>query len=154
MKDRRKAGPFRGGIRAVSCVSVLCNRWLPVGGRLDIPQSERLGLFGYIGYVWRNRWSRAHIERGCRTTRKCVTTSIRLASPSSETLRVSDGLHESFALVNASKLWNVARYTVGRVWDACGQIPSAFDLQKYLKSHERYADLHSQSSSFERRSLS
>ena len=46
----------------------------------------------------------------------------------------------------ASKLWNVARYTVGRVWDACGQIPSAFDLQKYLKSHERYADLHSQSS--------
>ena len=46
----------------------------------------------------------------------------------------------------ASKLWNVARWTVGRVWDACGQIPSAFDLQKYLKSHERYADLHSQSS--------
>ena len=46
----------------------------------------------------------------------------------------------------ASKLWNVARYTVGRVWDACGQIPTAFDLQKYLKSHERYADLHSQSS--------
>ncbi|GAA0472956.1 RNA-guided endonuclease TnpB family protein [Halococcus dombrowskii] len=46
----------------------------------------------------------------------------------------------------ASKLWNVARYTVGRVWDACGQIPSAFDLQKYLKDHERYADLHSQSS--------
>ena len=43
----------------------------------------------------------------------------------------------------ASKLWNVARWTVGRVWDACGQIPSAFDLQKYLKSHERYADLHS-----------
>ncbi|EMA52278.1 RNA-guided endonuclease InsQ/TnpB family protein [Halococcus thailandensis] len=46
----------------------------------------------------------------------------------------------------ASKLWNVARYTVGRVWDACGQIPSTFDLQKYLKGHERYADLHSQSS--------
>ena len=46
----------------------------------------------------------------------------------------------------ASKLWNVARYTVGRVWDACGQIPTAFDLQKYLKTHERYADLHSQSS--------
>ena len=46
----------------------------------------------------------------------------------------------------ASKLWNVARWTAGRVWDACGQIPSAFDLQAYLKSHERYVDLHSQSS--------
>jgi putative transposase len=46
----------------------------------------------------------------------------------------------------ASKLWNVARYTAGRVWNACGQIPSGFDLQKYLKNHERYADLHSQSS--------
>jgi putative transposase len=46
----------------------------------------------------------------------------------------------------ASKLWNVARWTAGRVWDACGQIPGTFDLQAYLKKHERYADLHSQSS--------
>ncbi len=46
----------------------------------------------------------------------------------------------------ASKLWNVARWTVGRVWDACGQIPEDGALKSYLKSHERYADLNAQSS--------
>ncbi|UWG47789.1 Transposable element, IS605 OrfB family [Halanaeroarchaeum sp. HSR-CO] len=46
----------------------------------------------------------------------------------------------------ASKLWNVGRWTVQRVWDACGQIPDANALMSYLKNHERYADLHSQSS--------
>jgi putative transposase len=58
--------------------------------------------------------------------------------------QVRDGLDAlGFA---ASKLWNVGRWTVARIWDACGQIPTAFDLQKYLKKHERYGDLHSQSS--------
>jgi putative transposase len=46
----------------------------------------------------------------------------------------------------ASKLWNVGRWTAQRVWDACGQIPGANSLMAYLKTHERYADLHSQSS--------
>lgn len=46
----------------------------------------------------------------------------------------------------ASKLWNVGRWTAQRVWDACGQIPGANALMAYLKKHERYADLHSQSS--------
>ena len=46
----------------------------------------------------------------------------------------------------ASKLWNVGRWTAQRVWDACGQIPGANALTAYLKKHERYADLHSQSS--------
>jgi putative transposase len=46
----------------------------------------------------------------------------------------------------ASKLWNVGRWTAQRIWDACGQIPDANPLMAYLKSHERYADLHSQSS--------
>jgi putative transposase len=46
----------------------------------------------------------------------------------------------------AAKLWNVGRWTAQRVWDACGQIPDANSLMAYLKSHERYADLHSQSS--------
>jgi putative transposase len=46
----------------------------------------------------------------------------------------------------ASKLWNVGRWTAQRVWDACGQIPGANALMSYLKTHERYADLHSQSS--------
>ena len=65
-------------------------------------------------------------------------TSIRNQRP------VRDGLDTlSFA---ASKLWNVARWTVGRVWDACGQIPDDSVLKSYLKSHERYADLNAQSS--------
>ncbi|AUX09041.1 transposase [Halalkaliarchaeum desulfuricum] len=46
----------------------------------------------------------------------------------------------------ASKLWNVGRWTIQRVWDAIGQIPSADDLCSYLKHHDRYGDLHSQSS--------
>ena len=58
--------------------------------------------------------------------------------------QVQDGLDTlGFA---ASKLWNVARWTVGRVWDACGQIPDDSVLKSYLKSHERYADLNAQSS--------
>ena len=56
--------------------------------------------------------------------------------------------------MNASKLWNVGRWTAQRIWDACGQIPGANALTVYLKNHERYADLHSQSSSFERLRLS
>jgi len=46
----------------------------------------------------------------------------------------------------ASKLYNVGRWTVARVCDETGTIPSKYDLQKYLKRHERYGDLHSQSS--------
>jgi putative transposase len=46
----------------------------------------------------------------------------------------------------AAKLWNVARWTAGRVWDACGQIPDGDTLASYLKTHERYADLNAQSS--------
>ena len=46
----------------------------------------------------------------------------------------------------ASKLWNVGRWTVQRVWDAIGYIPDADELCSYLKRHDRYGDLHSQSS--------
>ena len=46
----------------------------------------------------------------------------------------------------ASKLWNVGRWTISRVWDAINHIPDADELCSYLKSHDRYADLHSQSS--------
>jgi putative transposase len=57
---------------------------------------------------------------------------------------VHDGLDElGFA---AAKLWNVGRWAAQRVWDACGQIPGANALMAYLKNHERYADLNSQSS--------
>lgn len=81
-----------------------------------------------------------------RTVRRTYRASIR------NYRQVSDDLDSlGFA---ASKLWNVGRWTVARIWDETGTIPSAFDLQKYLKSHERYGDLHSQSSSFERLRLS
>jgi putative transposase len=46
----------------------------------------------------------------------------------------------------ASKLWNVGRWTIQRVWDAIGYIPEATELTSYLKGHARYDDLHSQSS--------
>lgn len=47
---------------------------------------------------------------------------------------------------SASKLWNVGRWTCSRVWDEIGYIPEHDELTAYLKSHERYDDLHSQSS--------
>ena len=46
----------------------------------------------------------------------------------------------------ASKLWNVGRWTISRVWDEIGYIPEHDELTAYLKGHERYDDLHSQSS--------
>ncbi|ADD07511.1 IS1341-type transposase ISNma11 (plasmid) [Natrialba magadii ATCC 43099] len=47
---------------------------------------------------------------------------------------------------SASKLWNVGRWTISRIWDEIGYIPEHDELTAYLKSHERYDDLHSQSS--------
>jgi len=46
----------------------------------------------------------------------------------------------------ASKLWNVGRWTCSRIWDEIGHIPNHNELTTYLKNHERYDDLHSQSS--------
>lgn len=46
----------------------------------------------------------------------------------------------------ASKLWNIARWTAERIWSEIGQIPGHTELSAYPKHHERYADLHSQSS--------
>lgn len=46
----------------------------------------------------------------------------------------------------ASKIWNIGRWTISRVWDAIDHSPDADELCSYLKNHERYADLHSQSS--------
>jgi len=47
---------------------------------------------------------------------------------------------------SASKLWNVGRWVCARVWDEIGYIPGHNELTTYLKTHERYDDLHSQSS--------
>ncbi|MDZ7770658.1 MAG: transposase [Woeseiaceae bacterium] len=69
---------------------------------------------------------------------RTYTASIRNQS------RVSDDLDAlGFA---ASKLWNVGRWTCSRIWDEIGHIPNHTELTAYLKSHERYDDLHSQSS--------
>ncbi len=58
--------------------------------------------------------------------------------------QVRDGLDTlGFA---AAKLWNVVRWTAGRVWGEIGQIPDDGALKSYLKSHECYADLNAQSS--------
>jgi len=77
---------------------------------------------------------------------RTYTASIRNQS------QVSDDL-DSLGF-SASKLWNVGRWTCDRVWSEIGHIPGHAELTAYLKTHERYDDLHSQSSSFERRSLS
>ncbi len=47
---------------------------------------------------------------------------------------------------SASKLWNVGRYYIQERWDDDGEIPEEADLKSALKDHERYSDLHSQSS--------
>ncbi|SEU09570.1 RNA-guided endonuclease TnpB family protein [Natrinema hispanicum] len=46
----------------------------------------------------------------------------------------------------ASKLWNVSRYYAQEQWDDTGEIPDDGELKAELKGHERYTDLHSQSS--------
>ena len=46
----------------------------------------------------------------------------------------------------ASKLWNVGRYYIQQRWDEDGEIPDEAELKSELKDHERYSDLHSQSS--------
>jgi putative transposase len=46
----------------------------------------------------------------------------------------------------ASKLWNVGRHYAQEQWDETGEIPDDGELKSELKSHERYTDLHSQSS--------
>ena len=48
--------------------------------------------------------------------------------------------------VAASKLWNVGRYYIQQRWDETGEIPDEAELKSALKDHERYSDLHSQSS--------
>ncbi len=57
--------------------------------------------------------------------------------------RVSDDL-DSLGF-SASKLWNVGRWVCDRVWTEISHIPGHNELTTYLKSHERYDDLHSQS---------
>jgi len=47
---------------------------------------------------------------------------------------------------SAAKLWNVGRYYIQEQWDETGEIPEEDELKSELKDHERYNDLHSQTS--------
>ncbi|WP_435349257.1 RNA-guided endonuclease InsQ/TnpB family protein [Haloarchaeobius sp. HRN-SO-5] len=52
-----------------------------------------------------------------------------------------DSLGES-----ASKIWNVARWTADRIWDATGEIPGEGPLKSYMKNQSCWKDLNAQSS--------
>jgi len=47
---------------------------------------------------------------------------------------------------SASKIWNVARWTADRIWDATGEIPDAGVLKSYMKNQQCWKDLNAQSS--------
>ncbi len=47
---------------------------------------------------------------------------------------------------SASKIWNVARWTADRVWDATGEIPDEGVLKAYMKNQACWKDLNAQSS--------
>jgi len=47
---------------------------------------------------------------------------------------------------SGSKIWNVARWTAGRIWDATGKIPEEGPLKSYMTNQPCWKDLNSQSS--------
>ncbi len=47
---------------------------------------------------------------------------------------------------SASKIWNVARWTAGRIWDETGKIPGEGPLKAYMKNQVCWKDLNAQSS--------
>jgi len=46
---------------------------------------------------------------------------------------------------SGSKIWNVARWTIDRIWNATGTIPDKGTLQSYMKKQPCWEDLNSQS---------
>jgi len=78
----------------------------------DIPRYPNPSLqviFVYIGYVWRNR-SLLHLHCPYGTGLGCKTTSIHRVRHTS------------------AKLWNVGRWTCGRIWDEIDHIPNHNEL--------------------------
>jgi len=53
--------------------------------------------------------------------------------------QVSDGLDSLGD--SASKIWNVARWTADRIWDATGEIPNGSVLKSYMKNQSCWKDL-------------
>jgi putative transposase len=47
---------------------------------------------------------------------------------------------------SGSKIWNVARWTAGRIWDETGEIPDEGPLKSYMKNQPCWKDLNAQSS--------
>jgi putative transposase len=47
---------------------------------------------------------------------------------------------------SGSKIWNVARWTIGRIWDHTGEIPGEGPLKSYMKHQDCWKDLNAQSS--------
>lgn len=47
---------------------------------------------------------------------------------------------------SGSKIWNVARWTAGRIWDATGEIPEEGPLKSYMTNQSCWKDLNAQSS--------
>jgi Probable transposase. len=55
--------------------------------------------------------------------------------------QVRDDLHSLGDGDAASKIWNVARWTADRVWDAIGEIPDGASLKAYMKTPKCWKNL-------------
>lgn len=72
-------------------------------------------------------------------TTRTITAS--LVNDREGVMRDLDSLADS-----ASKLWNVARWTIARIWNSTGEIPDEGLLKKYLKTKRVWRNLNAQSS--------
>lgn len=72
------------------------------------------------------------------TTTRTITAS--LTHDREGVVRDLDSLARS-----GSKIWNVARWTCGRIWDHTGEIPDEGPLKSYLKNQRCWKDLNAQS---------
>jgi putative transposase len=71
-----------------------------------------------------------------------VTTRIITAALTNDREGVVSNL-DSLAR-SGSKIWNVARWTAGRIWDETGEIPDEGPLKSYMKNQPCWRDLNAQ----------
>jgi len=90
-------------------------------GRIFHGTSTPLSNLFYIVYVWRISPSRTYV--GSIQNHQQVCDGL-------------DSLGDS-----ASKIWNVARWTADRIWDATGEIPNGSVLKSYMKNQSCWKDL-------------
>ena len=72
-------------------------------------------------------------------TTRTITAS--LTNDREGVVRALDSLGRS-----GSKIWNVARWTISRIWDHTGEIPAEGPLKSYMKNQQCWNDLNAQSS--------